>query len=62
MHRPIIRASARQLNLQVRSYLVNCVLELMLGSMDVLIIRNHGEDYQGHAKGQDVKEKKLRCS
>jgi hypothetical protein len=31
---------ARPINLQVRSYLVNCILELTLCAMDVLIIRN----------------------
>nr|ACF84440.1 unknown [Zea mays] len=36
---PITRSRARQLNLQVRSTLVNCVLELTLGAMDVLMIR-----------------------
>jgi hypothetical protein len=36
-----------QLNLQVRSNLVNSVLELTLGAMDVLMIRSFGEDQQG---------------
>jgi hypothetical protein len=54
MHGPTTRARARQLNLQVRSNLVNCVLELTLGAMDVLMIRNLGEDQQGLGKGQDV--------
>jgi hypothetical protein len=31
----------------------------MLGAMDVLLIRNLGEDQQGIDKGQDVKEEKL---
>jgi hypothetical protein len=44
MNGPIIRSRARQLNLQVRSTLVNCVSELTLGAMDVLIIRNLGEN------------------
>jgi hypothetical protein len=59
MHGLITRARARQLNLQVRSYLVNCVLELTLDALDVLMIRNLGEDQQGFEKGQDVNEKKL---
>jgi hypothetical protein len=61
-HGPTTRARARQLNLQVRSYLINCVLELTLGAIDVLMIRNLGEDQQGLGKGQDVKEEKLGCS
>jgi hypothetical protein len=59
MHGPTTRARARQLNLQVRSYLVNCILELTLCVMDVLMIRNLGEDHQGLSKCQDVKEEKL---
>jgi hypothetical protein len=46
MNGPITRSRARQLNLQVRSTLVNCVSELTLGAMDVLMIRNLGEDQQ----------------
>jgi hypothetical protein len=42
MNAPITRSRARQLNLQVRSTLVNCVSELTLGAMDVLMIRNLG--------------------
>jgi hypothetical protein len=53
---PITRSRARQLNLQVCSTLVNCVSELMLGAMDVLIIRYLGEDQQGLGKGQGVEE------
>jgi hypothetical protein len=34
MHVPTTRTCARKLNLQVRSNLVNCVLELTLGDMD----------------------------
>jgi hypothetical protein len=44
MNGPITRFHAQQLNLQVRSTLVNCVLELTLGAMDVLMIRYLGED------------------
>jgi hypothetical protein len=40
MNGPITRSRARQLNLQVRSTLVNCVSELTLGAMDILMIRN----------------------
>jgi hypothetical protein len=56
MNRPITRSRARQLNLQVRSTLVNCVSELTLGAMDVSMIRYLGEDQQGLGKGQDVEE------
>jgi hypothetical protein len=42
----ITRSRARQLNLQVRSTLVNYVSELTLGVMNVLMIRNLGEDQQ----------------
>jgi hypothetical protein len=56
MNGPITRSRARQLNLQVRSTLVNCVSELTLGAMDVLMIRNLGEDQQGHGKGLSVEE------
>ena len=33
----------------------------MLGAMDVLMIRNLGEDKQGLEKGKDIKEEKLGC-
>jgi hypothetical protein len=56
MNGPITRSRARQLNLQVRSILVNCVSELTLGAMDVLMIRYLGEDQQGLGKGQGVEE------
>jgi hypothetical protein len=42
MHEPTTRARARQINLQVRSYLVNCILELTLCAMDVLMSKNLG--------------------
>jgi hypothetical protein len=54
MNGPITRSRARQLNLQVRSTLVNCVSELTLGAMDVLMIRYLGEDQQELGKGQGV--------
>jgi hypothetical protein len=44
MQGPIIRAHARQLDLQVRSNVVNYFSELMLGSMHILLTRNDGED------------------
>jgi hypothetical protein len=53
---PITRSRARQLILQVRSTLVNCVSELTLGALDVLMIRNLGEDQQGLWKGLVVEE------
>jgi hypothetical protein len=56
MNGPITRSCARQLNLLVRSTLVNCVSELTLGTMDVLMIRNLGEDQQGLRKGLGVEE------
>ena len=59
MQGPITRARARQLDLQVRSNLVNCFSELTLGSMHVLLIRNLGKDQQGLGEGQRGKEEKL---
>jgi hypothetical protein len=59
MQGPITRACAQQLDLQVRSNLVNCFSELMLGSMHVLLIRNNGKDQQGLTEGQGVKEEEL---
>jgi hypothetical protein len=56
MNGPITRSRARQLNLQVRSTLVNCVSKLTLGAMDVLMIRNLGEDQQGLGKGLGVEK------
>jgi hypothetical protein len=58
---PITLSRARQLILQVRSTLVNCVLELTLGAMDVLMIRNLGEDQQGLGKGLVVEEEEQGC-
>jgi hypothetical protein len=57
----ITRARARQLDLQVRSNLVNYFSELSLGSMHVLLIRNNGEDQQGLGEDQGVKEEDLGC-
>jgi hypothetical protein len=59
MQGPITRARARQLDLQVRSNLVNYFSELTLGSMHVLLIRNNGEDYQGLGEGQGVRKEEL---
>jgi hypothetical protein len=56
MNGPITRSHVRQLILQVRSTLVNCASELTLGAMDVLMIRNLGEDQQGLEKGLGVEE------
>jgi hypothetical protein len=56
MNGPITRSRTRQLNLQVRSTLVNCVSEPTLGAMDVLMISNLGENQQGLGKGLDVEE------
>jgi hypothetical protein len=56
MNGVITRSRARQLNLEVHSTLVNCVLELTLGAMDGLMIRNLGEDQQGLGKSQGVEE------
>jgi hypothetical protein len=61
MHGPTTLVRARKLNLQVRSNLVNCVLELTLGAMDVLMIRNFGEDHQGLGNGQGVEEEQQGC-
>jgi hypothetical protein len=44
MHGPITRSRARQLNLHVRSNLVNYVLELTFGVIHVLMTRKLGED------------------
>jgi hypothetical protein len=59
MHGPTTRERAKQINLQVRSYLVKCILELTLCAMDVLMIKNLGEDHQGFGTCQYVKEEKL---
>ena len=56
MNGPITRSRARQLNLQVRSTLVNCVSVLTLGAMDVLMIRNLGEDQHELGKVLGVEE------
>jgi hypothetical protein len=59
MQGPITRARARQLDLQVRSSIVNYFSELTLGSMHVLLIRNNRAYQQGLGEGQGVKEEEL---
>ena len=56
MDGPITRSRARHLNIHVHSTLVNYVSELTLGAIDVLMIRNLGEDQQGLEKGLGVEE------
>jgi hypothetical protein len=60
IHEPTTRAHAQKLNLQVHSSLVNCVLELTLVTMDVLMIRNFVENHQGLGKGQGIEEEQQR--
>jgi hypothetical protein len=59
MQGPITRARAWQLDLQVRSNLINYFSKLTLGSMHILLIRNNGEDQKGLWEGQGVKEEEL---
>ena len=59
MQDPITRARARQLNLQVRSFLVNYFSNLTVGGAHVLLIRNLGEDQKGLGKGRGVEEEQL---
>jgi hypothetical protein len=49
---PITRARARQLNLQVISFLRNysCAFESSILPNDLIVLRNEGEDQQGHGK------------
>jgi hypothetical protein len=61
MQGPITRARVRQLDLHVRSNLVNYFSELTLGSMHVLLIRNNGENQQELGEGQGLKEEELGC-
>jgi hypothetical protein len=61
MHGATTRSRAQQLNLQVRSYLVN-ILELMICAMYILMIRNLVEDHKILGKGHDVNEEKLERS
>ena len=50
---PITRARARQLNLQVSSFLSNysCDFENSLLPNDLIILRNKGKDQQGRGEG-----------
>ena len=50
---PITRAHARQLNLQVSSFLSNyfCEFENSLLPNNLIILRNKGENQQGHGEG-----------
>ena len=50
---PITRARARLLNLQVSSFLSNysCDFENNLLPNDLIVLRNKGEDQQGHGEG-----------
>jgi hypothetical protein len=59
MQELITKARARQLDLQLRSNLINCFSELTLSSMHILLIRNNGEDQQILGEGQGVKEEEL---
>jgi hypothetical protein len=49
---PITRARARQLNLQVISFLRNysCAFASSMLPNDLIVLRNEGEDQQGHGK------------
>jgi hypothetical protein len=59
MQGPITGARVRQLDLQVRSNLINYFSEFTIGSMHILLIRNNGEDQQALGEGQGVKEEEL---
>jgi len=50
---PFTRARARLLNLQVSSFLSNyfCNFQNSLLSNDLIVLRNKGEDQQGHGEG-----------
>jgi hypothetical protein len=52
---PITRACARQLNLQVISFLHNysCAFESSMLPNDLIVLRNHGEDHGGQTEHQD---------
>jgi hypothetical protein len=58
---PIIRSCARQLILRIRSTLYNCVSELTLEVMDVLMIKNLREDQQVLGKGLVVEQEQQGC-
>ena len=50
---PITRSRARQLNLQVSSFLCtySCVFENGVLPNELIVLRNEGEDQQGHGEG-----------
>jgi hypothetical protein len=52
---PITRARARQLNLQVISFLRNysCALESIMLPNDLIVLRNQGEDHGGQTEHQE---------
>jgi hypothetical protein len=52
---PITRARARQLNLQVISFLRNysCAFESSMLPNDLIILRNQGEDHGGQMEHQE---------
>jgi hypothetical protein len=52
---PITHARARQLNLQVISFLRNysCALESSMLPNDLIVLRNHGEDHGGQTEHQE---------
>ena len=55
---PITRARARQLNLQVSSFLSNvyCESENRLLPNDLIVLRNKGENQKGRGEGLDGME------
>jgi hypothetical protein len=52
---PITRARARQLNLQVISFLCNysCAFESSMIPNDLIVLRNEGEDHGGQMEHQE---------
>jgi hypothetical protein len=52
---PITRARARQLNLQVISFLCNysCALESSMLPNNLIVLRNQGEDHGGQTEHQE---------
>jgi hypothetical protein len=52
---PITRARARQLNLQVISFLHNysCAFESSMLPNDLIVLRNQGEDHGGQTEHQE---------
>jgi hypothetical protein len=60
---PITRARARQLNLQVISFLRNysCAFESSMLPNDLIVLRNQGEDQQGRGKDLEGMEDQRGC-